>query len=130
MPGQEPAVCRDPALPGLDQSADNLRQTATGCLDKEIADLDYNRAYFKDLQTSLASMSRLSVKGSTKGRLSPDAFQTYILFSELIARERISDPLARAPHLNQGYEQALEVAEKRLKGYDLSATQLERRFGW
>jgi hypothetical protein len=53
-----------------------------------------------------------------------------ILLAELIARERIADPLERAWRLNLGYEQALEVAEMRLKGYDLSANQLERRFGW
>jgi hypothetical protein len=127
---QEPAACRDASLPGLDQSADGLRQIAAGCLAEDIAALYYNRAYFKDLQASLASMAKLSGKGMMEGGLSPDAFQTYFFLVELIARDRIPDPLERARHLNRGYDQALEVAEMRLKGYDLSANRLERRFGW
>jgi hypothetical protein len=104
-----------------------LRRVATGCSAEDVAALYYNWACFEDMLASLGSIARLSLEGAPEGRLSPSGFQIYIFLSELIARDRISDPQKRARFLNQGYGQALEVAEMRLKRYDPKPDRLERR---
>ena len=120
--------CR--GTPAVEPSAGpaELRATAERCPPGPTADLWYNRAYHSDLLRRYRSAMELEVYRASDDARNYHSYRIFIGLSEALARHarRSGDP-ENVVWLNSIYDRAGEVAEMRLKGYDLQADHLEAR---
>lgn len=116
--------------PALDPSttAVEMRALAAGCPPGPTADLWYNRAYHAELLERYRSAMRLEVYRTADDARNYHSYRVFIELSEALARHAPSATGGdRVAWLNSIYDRAGEIAEMRLKGYDLQADRLEAR---
>lgn len=99
-----------------------LRQIASSCQRKPIADLFYYRAYLVDLMHDAEYFSHL-ISDEAVGNTA-HGFRMYMAMVEDIAAARIMDDLERARFLNTVYENHSEMADLRIRGFDRRAENL------
>lgn len=128
---QSPAPnCSPAVLSGQQHSPELLRQAAPTCSSQSQTDLLYNRAYHAELLDRYRSILQLETYRGQEDARNYHAYRIFIALSEALAQSRAlasaGDGQAVA-WLNSVYDRASEIAELRLKGYDLIADRLERQ---
>lgn len=105
-----------------------LRSIATSCQSRAFQNLNYNRAYYQDLQSGFSAYSTMGFLSATRNR-NPGkhgrAYGMYIQLAEAFAPNAGGSVYQQAELLNRVYEDANEIAELRLKGYQSRADWLE-----
>jgi hypothetical protein len=107
-------------------SAAELRERAATCESKEGTTLLYNRAYHLDLLGRYRSVIRLQPGSGQEDFKHYHAYRMFIGLTEAFAAYRGDRDEPPAALLNLVYDRATEIAELRLRGYDLQADRLER----
>jgi len=107
-------------------SSAELREQAATCDSKEGATLLYNRAYHLDLLGRYRSVLRLQPGSGQEDSRHYHAYRIFIGLTEAFAAQRGDRDAPPAALLNRVYDRATEIAELRLRGYDLRANRLER----
>jgi hypothetical protein len=129
--GQPPAAaCSTQTLAAPHNSPQLLRQVAPTCDSAALTDLLYNRAYHAELLERYRSVMRLEGYRGQDDARDYHAYRIFIGLSEALAQSPALQSRAEgqaAAWLNSVYDRATEIAELRLKGYDLIADRLERQ---
>ena len=126
------ASAQHPAC-GLDQgletatSARLYREIAASCEDPNTAELNYNRAYFMELLARYRATLRLQAASGQEDLKDYHAYRIFIGLTEALTRQLATGPSNQADSLNAVYDRASEIAELRLRGYELQANYLERQ---
>lgn len=121
-------ACRAAIAPAVPVDAAELRSIATSCRPGPRADLWYNRAYHAELLDRYRSMMQLEAYWPQEDARNYYSYRLFIALSEALALQTMEpDSTDTVVWLNSIYDRAGEVAEMRLKGYDLQADRLEAR---
>lgn len=122
------AGCRTPVFTKLPVDSTELRAIATSCPPGPRADLWYNRAYHAELLERYRSVMQLEVYRPQDDMRNYHSYRIFIDLSEAMAEQTLpADSVDTVVWLNSIYDRAGEIAEMRLKGYDLQADRLEAR---
>jgi hypothetical protein len=120
--------CQTPVFSQMPVDSIELRAIATSCPPGPIADLWYNRAYHAELLQRYRSAMQLEVYRPQDDVRNYHSYRIFIDLSEAMAEHTMSaDSLDTVVWLNSIYDRAGEIAEMRLRGYDLQADRLEAR---
>jgi hypothetical protein len=119
--------CDNLGWPQAGASSADLRDLAARCESGDAAALFYNRAYHLDLLERYRSLIRLTPASGQEDFKDYHAYRIFIGLTEALADQRRRES-GRQPTawLNSVYDRATEIAELRLRGYDLQADRLER----
>jgi hypothetical protein len=111
-----------------DVSSQQLRELAGRCDDLHVSRLMYNRAYHLDLLGRYQAVLKLSPGSHQEDVKNYHAYRIFIGLTEALTAygDRASRGDGPAAWLNSVYDRATEIAELRIKGYDLQADRLER----
>ena len=118
---------------GLDQgletadSAPLYREIAASCQKANTANLNYNRAYFMELLESYRTTLRLEAASGQEDLKNYHAYRIFIGLTEALTRQQAAGSGDQADWLNTVYDRASEIAELRLRGYELQANHLEQK---
>lgn len=126
--GEEAPECYTHKYDSEQLSAERLRKIAEKCPLTPVANLYYNRAYHIDLINHHAGKSRLQnivLDRSERFERVLEAYRVYIALVETFATHTNTEVTVLIEALNQGYEDAIELAELRFLGYDRRADWLE-----
>ena len=109
-------------------SSDQLRQLASRCEDLDASRLMYNRAYHLDLLGRYRALLKLSPGSNQEDLKDYHAYRMFIGLTEALTAygSQTGNDGEPAAWLNSVYDRATEIAELRMKGYDLQADRLER----
>ena len=121
--GEHPA-CNDIDFPYRDSTPDELRDIAQSCATPQMTELYYHRARHGELMADHAVMSRLERIERSRSDWSADEDALFIALVETLTATYDLDPLERADIINAAFQHANEIAELRLRGYDLQAKRL------
>ena len=125
--GENP-VCEQGHVPDKSATPDWLREIAASCSTEPTAALFYNRAYHIELLERYRSVMHLQTFHNKEDVKNYHAYRIFIGLSEAFAD---TSPLPGAGDtvgwLNSIYNRAGEIAELRLRGYDLQADRLENK---
>lgn len=108
-------------------SARLYREIAASCEDPDTADLYYNRAYFVELLERYRTTLRLETASGQEDLKNYHTYRIFIGLTEALAQRQLAGPPRQADWLNRVYERASEIAELRLRGYELQANRLEQQ---
>ncbi|MCP5353341.1 MAG: hypothetical protein H6926_09185 [Chromatiales bacterium] len=105
-----------------------LRLLAESCPAGRVSQLYYNRAYAAELQQDYQTYLHLIPYRSADSRddVNFSAYRMFLGLAEAFAPQAAVSPQGRVDWLNQAYEQANELAELRMKGYDRVADRRAR----
>lgn len=107
-------------------AAVEMRDIAASCPPGATADLWYNRAYHADLLDRYQRLMQLEAYRAQDDARNYHSYRIFIGLSEALARYGQQAQGGDAVvWLNSIYDRAGEIAEMRLKGYDLQADRLE-----
>lgn len=125
----EAAEC---TVPDADYSATpptELRRIAAACDDPQVSRLFYNRAYAGELLADYRTYLGLIPYRSSDSQDQVDftAYRMFLGLAEAFNEQVDGDQASRLAWLNTAYEQANELAELRMKGYDRVADRLTRQ---
>lgn len=126
--GEEPPECYTHKYSSEQLSAERLRTIAEKCPLTPVANLYYNRAYHIDLINHHADKSKLEsivLDRSERFERVLESYRVYIALVETFAIRTNAEVAVLIEALNQGYEEAIELAELRFQGYDRRADWLE-----
>ena len=123
---QEHPACRNVAYHYETHTPEELRSIAKSCKTVPIANLYYNRAYHADLVTEATTLARLIAYSDNSSNVHFEAYRLYMALLEQMAAIWYPDSADRVAFLNREYDQRVEIAGLRLRGYDHVAEHLER----
>ena len=120
--------CGAPVASQIPSDSVELRAIATGCPPGAKADLWYNRAYHAELLNRYRSAMQVEVYRTQDDARNYHSYRMFIDLSEAMARYAMPTcGVDTVAWLNSIYDRAGEIAEMRLRGYDLQADRLEAR---
>ncbi|MDJ0805288.1 MAG: hypothetical protein QNJ78_00495 [Gammaproteobacteria bacterium] len=123
---EQHSACDTLSIDHLGATIDQLRAIAETCEWPEIATLFYNRAYLRELILEYDRINSM-ISADRSHQANFEAYRILIGLVESFAAEALSrgdaDTVTR---LNRTYDHYIEIAELRLKGYDLIANRMER----
>jgi hypothetical protein len=123
---EPPSACDRPSLEDLEISAEQLCAIAETCKRPEVAKLYYKRAYLREILDEYDQFNAM-ISADQTSQANFEAYRILIGLAEAFAAEALSkgdvDVLSR---LSRTYDRYIEIAELRLKGYDLIANRMER----
>ena len=123
----EHAACADPAYEWHALTADELRAIAGDCRSGAFAELNYHRAYFRDLLGENAAVSGLISYPAFGKEPNMEAHAVHMLLLEQLAPLYFPSITERVAFLNTEYEIRNEIAELWLHGYGTLATRLSEQ---
>jgi hypothetical protein len=122
---QHPA-CASPELEYFEIPAKALLAIAESCERPQIASLFRKRAYLRELMDEYDSFNSL-LTADRSNRAYFEAYRILIGLAEAFAVEALAKgDTATLTRLSRTYDHYIEIAELRLKGYDLIANRMER----
>lgn len=122
--GEHPA-CQDVDFSYRGSTPDELREIAQSCAVPEMAELYHHRARRAELIADHAVMSRLEqVQRSLSDRWTMQEDALFITLVELLSTAYGLSSVERTKVINTAFDHTNEVAELRLRGYDLQADRL------
>ncbi|MGB5261590.1 MAG: hypothetical protein WBO34_13865 [Gammaproteobacteria bacterium] len=120
----EHAACTDTGHDWFHLSAVDLREIAGTCKSGRFAELNYHRAYYRDLLSEGAATSSLIDYARSEGRANFSAYTFHMLLTEQMARHYYPTTASRLAFLIGEYEVNNEIAELWLRGYNNLANRL------
>ena len=124
---EEHSACRNPLADYTNHSSSELSTIASSCKSPAVANLFFNRASQNDLEELDHVYSSLIPYRPRGDRHHFDSYQMFITLVEVFAGENSQSVEENTVEkLNSVYDIAGEIAELRLRGYDLQADALER----
>ena len=134
------AICLSPALYGADthtaclnasydwfhHSAEELRNIAVTCENGPFSELNYHRAFYRDLVNENEITSSLLSHSRTNTSLYVSARLLQMVLIEQIAPYYYASDRQRANYLNREYQINNEIAGAWLRGYASLAKRLDR----
>ena len=123
---EQHAACDKPNLQDLDRSAKRLHAIAETCERPEISRLFYKRAYMRELLDQYEQLNE-TISTNDESQASYETYRILIGLVEAFAGGALSGGDTRMlSRLSRTYDHYIEIAELRLKGYDLIANRMER----
>ena len=124
---EEHPACRNPLADYSNLSSAELSRIAISCQSSAVAELFLNRASQNELEELDRVYSSLIPFQDRGDRHHFDSYKMFISLVEVFAgNSRQNRDQKRVEELNKVYDLAGEIAELRLRGYDLQANALER----
>jgi hypothetical protein len=120
----EHAACTDTAHDWFRLSAVELRAIAGTCKSGRFSELNYHRAYYRDLVSEGEATSSLIDYARSEGRANFSAYTFHMLLTEQMARHYYPATASRLAYLIREYEVNNEIAELWLRGYNNLANRL------
>ena len=125
LQGAEPhPACNDTTYDWLMHSAAELRRLAAGCRSPRFSELNFHRAYFRDLVTEGNATASLIDYAPSESRANFGAYVVHMLLMEQLARHYYPTTAGQLLFLNSEYEINNEIAELWLRGYNNLALRL------
>ncbi|MCB1735132.1 MAG: hypothetical protein H6981_02585 [Gammaproteobacteria bacterium] len=126
--GAQNAACLTPDADFSKTSPIALRAIATSCENPDIERLFYNRAYASDLQADYHTYLKLIPyrRIDSQDQVNFNAYRMFLGLAEAFSTQVNGTEGDRIAWLNRAYEQANELAELRMKGYDRIADRRVR----
>lgn len=123
-----PASCSANQALHINLPGDTLRQLAAACGDGPVSRLFNNRAYTSDIEHDYQTYLQLIPyqRAGSRDQVDYYAYRMFLGLAEAFAPKAAETSAARVEWLNQAYEQANELAELRMKGYDRLADRRAR----
>ena len=121
---EETPACTRTDYDWFRHSAHELRQFATACKSARFSELNYHRAYFRDLVTESDATASLIDFARSGNRADFSAYTFHMILTEQLARHYFPTTAGRLSHLIDAYEVNNEIAELRLRGYNNLANRL------
>ena len=123
LAGEHPA-CSDIDYPYQHQPPEELHDIARSCAPGAVADLLYARARHAELMADHALMKRLERIQRSRSDWSTEEDQVFLSLVEVFSAQFDLPAAQRASVLTAAFEHLNELAELRLRGYDLQARRL------
>lgn len=123
----EHAACHDPSHEWYTLSPEALRGIAASCTSASFAELNYQRAYMRDLLGEDAAVSGLISWTTLERAPRMEAHGVHMLLLEQLSPLYFASVTERVAFLNAEYEIRNEIAELWLRGYGTLATRLSDR---
>lgn len=121
------ADCYTPFNHDAGEDPASLRQIARACIEPEIANLYYNRAYHAELLHKFRTLNRLQALKPNHNKTHYHTQRIFIGLAEAFAQRAWQRGTSHAiSQLNRQYDRSIEIAEYQLKGYDMLAAQSGR----
>lgn len=117
--------CEQTDYPYWLHSAAELRLIAGTCTSIEVSRLYYLRAYHADLVAEGRAMAGLIPYERRDSNIDFDSYRVYMALVETLTPVWLPEDGDRLHFLNAEYARRMEIAELRLRGYDLQADRLE-----
>lgn len=122
------ADCYTPFNHDAGEDPASLRLIARACIEPEIANLFYNRAYHAELLHKFRTLNRLQALKPNHTQTHYQTQRIFIGLAEAFARRAWQRGTGNAiSQLNLQYDRSIEIAEYQLKGYDMLAAQSGRQ---
>ncbi len=121
--GDEPVACSETGHDWYTLPASELRTIAGRCTSRAFADLNYNRAYYRDLLDENAAVSGLIPYSSGESQPNMESFGVYMLLIEQLAPLYFPSVTDRVAFLNAEYDIRNEISELWLHGYGTLAAR-------
>ena len=121
---QEHAACTNTGYDWFTHTAGELRGIASACSSERFSELNFQRAYFRDLVAEGDATSSLIDYARSESRASFSAFVFHMILKEQLARHYYPTTAGQLMFLNREYEINNEIAELWLRGYNNLATRL------
>ena len=120
---QHPA-CTDPSHDWSSHTAEQLRGIAGSCSSARFSELNFHRAYYRDLVSEGAATASLINYTRSEGRANFSAYTIHMLLTEQMARHYFPTTAGQLHFLIGEYEKKNEIAELWLRGYNNLANRL------
>ena len=120
----EHPACTDTTHDWLSHNPERLREIARTCTAPRFAELNFHRAYYRDLVSESAATSTLIDYGRSEGRANFSAYTFHMLLTEQMARHYFPTTAGQLRFLINEYEKKNEIAELWLRGYNNLANRL------
>ncbi len=114
----EPSACTDPGFDWISHTPAELRLLANQCETDAFAELNYHRAYFRELTREADTAAELIDFSRSSSRTNFENYVFYIMLVEKLAPLYYHTEAAQLAMLNNEYEVNNEIAELWLRGYD------------
>lgn len=114
----EPRACIDPGYDWFSHTSAELRLLADQCTTDAFTELNYHRAYFRDLTSEADAAAELIDFSRSSSRANFENYAFYIMLVEKLAPLYFQTAAAQLEMLNNEYEINNEIAELWLRGYD------------
>jgi len=121
------AACTDTAFDWSGLSSTELRAIARQCDSRPFAELNYHRAYYRDLLSENAAVSGLISYSVADSQPSMESFGVHMLLVEQLAPLYLDSMPERVAFINTEYELMNEIAELWLHGYGTLANRLSEK---
>ena len=121
----EHPACEQADYPFWRHPAAELRMIAETCAAIDVSRLYYLRAYHADLVAEGRVLAGLIPYEGRDANIDFDSYRVYMALVETLTPVWFSEDRDRLEFLNEEYTRRMEIAELRLRGYDLQADQLE-----
>ena len=120
----EHPACTDTNHDWFSHTTDRLREIAHSCPSALFGELNYHRAYYRDLVSEGAATSSLIDYARSEGRANFSAYSFHMLLTEQMARHYFPTTDGLLNFLIGEYESKNEIAELWLRGYNNLANRL------
>jgi hypothetical protein len=125
-------ACSQPVEDFSQYPGGELEQIAATCESPVVSQLFYHRAHFREIEQTNELYEDLIAYRPQEERHHQDSYRIFIGLVEAMVRQRwVNESVkARERHLGElirVYEVSEQIAEMRLRGFDLQARALERR---
>ena len=120
----EHPVCTDTSYDWSSYTAKRLRELAASCQSARFAELNFHRAYYRDLVSESTAAASLIDYHRSEGRANLRAYAFHMLLTEQMARHYFPTTAGQLSFLIGEYEMKNEIAELWLRGYNNLANRL------
>lgn len=120
-------ACREPAYDWLALTPGELRSIAATCSTPSFGELNYHRAYLRDLLGEDAAVAGLISWTAIERQPAMESHGVHMLLLEQLAPLYLETMQERVAFLNAEYEVRNEIAELWLRGYGTLAARLSER---
>jgi len=121
---EEHPVCNDASHDWLRHTAERLRELAASCQSSRFSELNFHRAYYRDLVSESDAAAALIDYNRSEGRSNLRAYAFHMLLTEQMARHYFPTMAGQLSYLISEYEKKNEIAELWLRGYNNLANRL------
>ena len=121
---QEHAACTTTGYDWFTHTAGELRKIAAACKSQRFAELNFHRAYYRDLVAEGDATASLIDYARSDSRANFSAYVFHMVLMEQLARHYHPTTAGQLSFLNREYEINNEIAELWLRGYNNLAMRL------
>lgn len=120
----EHAACTTTGYDWFTHTAGELRKIASSCRSVRFSELNFHRAYFRDLVAEGDATASLIDYARSESRANFSAYVFHMILTEQLAAHYYPTTAGQLMFLNRAYEINNEIAELWLRGYNNLATRL------